>query len=323
MRGCTCTGNHWCSQCQALAVRAGILDVPTPPPLSEKVFMDAVIRLAKEHHWLVWHAYTARKSPAGYPDLTLCHPSGQRPDFCRAQSARRLTDAGAARLARRPDAGAGQGGRGMAAGGLAKDRGASAPLTLVHNQRCGVLLGSHARVEKALLGGREGWAGGAEGTFPLLPLEQGLVGDVDDHGVDGAGQGGPAGDGHGHTGFFHRCGVLPLAARVARGGRGGVGGGVCGFSLCARACSIRMRIWLLIGLRPSAARALITASMAFGKRVGNGMNSAASDAGRPARRPSKNLLQIGSKYAIQADSTASSSVHVHHQPGNTGCLALR
>ena len=41
--------------------------------------MDAVIRLAKEHHWLVWHAYTARKSPAGYPDLTLCHPSGQRP----------------------------------------------------------------------------------------------------------------------------------------------------------------------------------------------------------------------------------------------------
>jgi hypothetical protein len=79
MRGCTCTGSLWCPQCQGLAVRAGLLDAPAPPPLSEKAFLTAVVRLAREHGWLCWHAYNARKSLPGYPDLTLCHPSGQRP----------------------------------------------------------------------------------------------------------------------------------------------------------------------------------------------------------------------------------------------------
>ena len=101
-----------------------------PAPVSEKAFMSAVVKMARQYGWLVWHTYTARKSPPGYPDLTFCHPSGQRPlILAELKVPRRLTDAGAARLARRPDAGAGQGGRGMAAGGLAKDRGASAPLT--------------------------------------------------------------------------------------------------------------------------------------------------------------------------------------------------
>jgi hypothetical protein len=42
-----------------------------PPPLTEAVFMQAVVRLARQHGWLCWHAYSARKSVPGYPDLTL------------------------------------------------------------------------------------------------------------------------------------------------------------------------------------------------------------------------------------------------------------
>lgn len=41
------------------------------PQLSEAVFQAAVIELAKASGWMVWHAYSAKKSAAGYPDLTL------------------------------------------------------------------------------------------------------------------------------------------------------------------------------------------------------------------------------------------------------------
>lgn len=71
-RGCTCRGPVLCPQCQRLADLAGVANAVTlPPVVSEKAFMAAVIRVAKEHGWLVWHAYNSRKSLPGYPDLTL------------------------------------------------------------------------------------------------------------------------------------------------------------------------------------------------------------------------------------------------------------
>jgi len=71
MRGCTCAGPALCPWCTALARRAGVLAPAEAPALSEAAFMAAVIRLAKEHGWLCWHAYSAKKSVPGYPDLTL------------------------------------------------------------------------------------------------------------------------------------------------------------------------------------------------------------------------------------------------------------
>jgi VRR-NUC domain len=41
------------------------------PLVSEKAFQAAVVRVAKEAGYLCWHAYSAKKSAAGYPDLTL------------------------------------------------------------------------------------------------------------------------------------------------------------------------------------------------------------------------------------------------------------
>lgn len=84
MRGCTCHGLTLCSWCEALLARAVGSGVPgagarpdagTPgiarPHLTEKAFQAAVVRVARAHGWLYWHAYTARKSVPGYPDLTL------------------------------------------------------------------------------------------------------------------------------------------------------------------------------------------------------------------------------------------------------------
>lgn len=84
MRGCQCRGGPTlCDQCQALAERAGVAVAPptrlvggllTPAQaqqISEKVFMAAVVRLAREHGWLCYHTHNARKSLPGYPDLTM------------------------------------------------------------------------------------------------------------------------------------------------------------------------------------------------------------------------------------------------------------
>jgi hypothetical protein len=79
MRGCTCRGPLLCALCASLAERAGVPATPVVPAMSEAVFMAAVIKLAQEHGWMVWHAYSAKKSTAGYPDLTLTHPGGGRP----------------------------------------------------------------------------------------------------------------------------------------------------------------------------------------------------------------------------------------------------
>lgn len=80
MRGCTCTGLTLCAQCAALARRAGVLETPGPPAVSETAFMAAVIRVAKEHAWLCYHTHDSRRSLPGYPDLTLVRPPhGGRP----------------------------------------------------------------------------------------------------------------------------------------------------------------------------------------------------------------------------------------------------
>lgn len=78
MRGCTCRGGlALCPMCTQLAQRAGVLETPQAPAVSEKAFQSAVVRLAREHGWLVHTTYDSRKSPAGYPDLTLARMPGQ------------------------------------------------------------------------------------------------------------------------------------------------------------------------------------------------------------------------------------------------------
>ena len=42
-----------------------------PPVLGEAVFQAAVIQLAKDCGWLCYFTKDSRKSPSGYPDLTL------------------------------------------------------------------------------------------------------------------------------------------------------------------------------------------------------------------------------------------------------------
>lgn len=74
MRGCTCRGLELCPQCAALAERAGVLQPPEMPAVSEKAFMQAVRKIAEAHAWELFHCYDARKSPAGFPDLVLARP---------------------------------------------------------------------------------------------------------------------------------------------------------------------------------------------------------------------------------------------------------
>lgn len=71
MRGCTCRGLALCPQCTAVGQRAGVLAPAEAPAISEKAFQAAVIRYAKEHHWLCYHTHDSRRSLPGYPDLTL------------------------------------------------------------------------------------------------------------------------------------------------------------------------------------------------------------------------------------------------------------
>lgn len=49
---------------------------PVGPPISEAAFMAAVIRVARQHDWHVFHPYDSRKSARGYPDLTLARLPG-------------------------------------------------------------------------------------------------------------------------------------------------------------------------------------------------------------------------------------------------------
>ena len=44
---------------------------PQAPPVSEKAFQAAVIRLAKQHGWMAYHTWSSKRSPEGFPDLVL------------------------------------------------------------------------------------------------------------------------------------------------------------------------------------------------------------------------------------------------------------
>lgn len=77
MKGCTCRGLTLCPQCERLAQRAGVLVPGTPPALTEKVFQAAVVRIAREAGYMIYHTFDSRKSPCGYPDVTLVHPTRQ------------------------------------------------------------------------------------------------------------------------------------------------------------------------------------------------------------------------------------------------------
>jgi len=45
-----------------------------PPALSERAFQQAVLRMAKGCGWYAYFTKDSRRSPSGYPDLTLVHP---------------------------------------------------------------------------------------------------------------------------------------------------------------------------------------------------------------------------------------------------------
>ena len=49
-------------------------DTTVVPAMSEKAFMAAIVRMAKEHSWMVYHTHDSRKSLPGYPDVTLAKP---------------------------------------------------------------------------------------------------------------------------------------------------------------------------------------------------------------------------------------------------------
>jgi hypothetical protein len=45
--------------------------------VSERQFMDQVMKLARLYRWKVYHTYDSRRSQPGYPDLTLCRVTRQ------------------------------------------------------------------------------------------------------------------------------------------------------------------------------------------------------------------------------------------------------
>ena len=46
-----------------------------PAPVSEKAFMTAVVRLARQQQYLVYHTWSSKRSPGGFPDL-ICARAG-------------------------------------------------------------------------------------------------------------------------------------------------------------------------------------------------------------------------------------------------------
>jgi hypothetical protein len=46
----------------------------TLPPMTEKAFMAAVVKLAKMLGWEHYHTWTSIHSPRGFPDLVLARP---------------------------------------------------------------------------------------------------------------------------------------------------------------------------------------------------------------------------------------------------------
>jgi hypothetical protein len=59
------------------AAQAGVIPplLDSSKQLSEAAFMAAVVRLAKQHGWMVYHTWSSKKSPEGFPDL-VCARAG-------------------------------------------------------------------------------------------------------------------------------------------------------------------------------------------------------------------------------------------------------
>jgi hypothetical protein len=62
---------RWSEDEFALFMRHMGVNRPQIQPVSEKAFMSAVVRLAKQHGWLCYHTWSSKKSPEGFPDLIL------------------------------------------------------------------------------------------------------------------------------------------------------------------------------------------------------------------------------------------------------------
>jgi hypothetical protein len=71
---CTCgPGTTPCPACRTWNRQHGARQTTPPTGLTttEKAFQEAVRRLALDHGWLYYHVHDARKSPSGFPDVTL------------------------------------------------------------------------------------------------------------------------------------------------------------------------------------------------------------------------------------------------------------
>jgi hypothetical protein len=81
-RQCVCgPGTTPCPACRVWNARHGARQTTPPGPLkTEKAFQEAVRRLALAQDWLYYHVLDSRKSPPGYPDITLVR--GERALFC-------------------------------------------------------------------------------------------------------------------------------------------------------------------------------------------------------------------------------------------------
>lgn len=42
-----------------------------PSPITEKAFLAAIIRLARQNNYLYYHTHNSKRSPEGFPDLVL------------------------------------------------------------------------------------------------------------------------------------------------------------------------------------------------------------------------------------------------------------
>jgi hypothetical protein len=71
---------HWSEEQWLTYQRQRGLSPTEAPAVSEKAFMAAVMRVARQHGWQCFHPYDSRKSARGYPDLTLARlPGHDRP----------------------------------------------------------------------------------------------------------------------------------------------------------------------------------------------------------------------------------------------------
>ena len=54
-----------------VTARSGRTVNPTDKLLTEKIFMESIIDLARSTGWMVYHTYDSRRSTAGFPDLVM------------------------------------------------------------------------------------------------------------------------------------------------------------------------------------------------------------------------------------------------------------